>query len=112
MPSFTKDPHAVRKFHIVWCDRTGLNDGSSADLGDLQSATISTSTWFVPAGITKDSANNSELIVQGITYAENTSSTIWLSAGALGKDYDLVNRITTSDSETLDKTITIKVRET
>ena len=112
MSSFIKDTHAVRKFHIIWCDRTGLNDGSATDLGDLQGATISTSTWFVPTGITEDSNNNSELIVQGTTYAENTSSTIWLSAGTVGIDYDLVNRITTSDSETLDQTITIKVRET
>ncbi len=52
-----KDPNAVDFYHIVWCSEDGTNDGGASDTGELQGATISTTTWTVPAGITKDSDN-------------------------------------------------------
>jgi hypothetical protein len=107
----SKDPNAVEPFHIYWCDRDGTNDGSANDDGDLQGATISTATWTVPAGITKDSDNTNAITISGVDYAANTVATIWLSGGTADTDYDLLCRITTSDSRTLDKTITIPVRE-
>jgi hypothetical protein len=49
--------------------------------------------------------------MRGITYGVNTVTTIVLSSGTGGLDYELLNRIETSDGRTLDKTITIMVRE-
>ena len=110
MASFLKDPNSVEPFYVVWCSKDNTNDGSTSDNGVLQSATISTSTWTVPTGITEDSSVKTSITIQGITYSANTVATIWLSGGTVGTDYDLVNRIVTSDSRTLDHTITIKVR--
>jgi hypothetical protein len=109
--SFTKDPDAVDIFHIVWCDLDGTNDGSATDDGKLQSATISTSSWTVSTGITKDADNTNSVTIQGVTYDANTVANITLSGGSDDSNYSLTNRITTSDSRTLDKTITIMVRE-
>ena len=106
-----KDPNAVDFYHIVWCSEDGTNDGSASDTGELQGATISTTDWTLPAGITEDSENSNELTMRGITYAADTVATIVLSSGTGGLDYELLNRITTSDGRTLDKTITIMVRE-
>jgi hypothetical protein len=109
MPS--KDPNAVEPYFIVWCDKDGTNDGSANDDGELKGATISTATWTVATGITKDSDNTNAVTIDGVSYAANTVATIWLSSGTADTDYDLLCRITTSDSRTLDKTITIPVRE-
>ena len=106
-----KDPNAVDFYHIVWCSEDGTNDGGASDTGELQGATISTTTWTVPAGITKDADNKSALTMRGVSYDANTVTSILLSSGTAGLDYELLNRITTSDSRTLDKTITIMVRE-
>ena len=106
-----KDPDAVDFYHIVWCSKDGTNDGGASDTGELQGATISTTEWTLDAGITKDSDNKSEVTMRGITYAVDTVTNILLSSGTAGLDYELLNRITTSDGRTLDKTITIQVRE-
>ena len=105
-----KDPDNVEPFFVVWCDEDGTNDGSAADDGELQGATISTVTWTVPTGITKDSSNQSAVTINGVTYGINTVATVWLSGGAAETDYDLECKITTSDSRTLVQTITIPVR--
>ena len=106
-----KDPNAVDWYHIVWCSEDGTNDGGASDIGELQGATISTTNWTVPTGITKDSDNKNEVTMRGITYGANTVTNILLSSGTAGLDYELLNRIETSDGRTLDKTITIMVRE-
>ena len=110
--TFIKDPNSVEPFFAVWCSKDGTNDGTTSDKGELQGATISTSTWFVPAGITKDSDNEGAVTIQEVAYDINTITTIWLSSGSIGESYDLVNRITTSDNRTLDKTITIDIETT
>ncbi len=106
-----KDPNAIDFYHIVWCSEDGTNDGTASDTGELQGATISTTTWTLPTGITKDSDNKGALTMRGTTYAADTVTTILLSSGTGGLDYELLNRIETSDGRTLDKTITIMVRE-
>jgi hypothetical protein len=108
---FVKDPDSVEPFHIVWCSLDNTNDGSSSDTGELQGETISSSSWTVPTGITKDSDNKLSVTIQGITYVANTVATIWLSGGTAGQDYALVNQIETSGNRTLDHTILIKVRD-
>lgn len=105
-----KDPNSVEPFFIIWCSLNGTNDGTASDTGELQGATISTSTWTVQSGITKDSDNTSAVTIRGVSYGINTVATIWLSGGTAGDSYYLTNRITTSDSRTLDKTVVVTVR--
>ena len=105
-----KDPNAVDFYHIVWCSEDGTNDASASDTGELQGATISTSGWTV-TGITADSNTTAAVSMRGITYAVNTVATIVLSSGTAGTDYELLNRIDTSDGRILDKTITVRVRQ-
>lgn len=63
------------------------------------SVTIVTSTWSVPAGITK--------VTDGI---DGLSTPILLSGGTAGVDYTLVNTIVTSDGQTLDEAMQVRVR--
>jgi hypothetical protein len=107
MPS--KDPNAVEPYFVVWCDPDGTNDGSASDNGELQGATISTVTWTVPAGITKDSSNQNAVTIAGVDYAVNTVATIWLSSGTVNTKPEIACKITTSDSRTLEKTIIVPI---
>lgn len=103
-----KDPDNIEPYFFVWCDVTGTN--VSGDNGELQAATISTYTVTVPTGITKASDNKSSVIIAGITYAANTVVTVWLSGGTVDTEYEILCRVVTSDSRTLDKTMTIPIR--
>lgn len=82
-----KDPHAVVDYTINWARH-------------LVADTISTSTWTVPSGITKDSDSKT-----------SQTTTVWLSGGTDRQKYSLVNRIVTAAGRTLDQTIKISVRE-
>ena len=84
---FVKDPEAVLDYQIDWTDW-------------LDSDTISTSVWTVPAGITKDSDSKTTEV-----------STIWLSGGTAGQTYAIECKITTAGSRTDERTIYIEVRE-
>jgi hypothetical protein len=81
-----KDPQDVLDYGFTWS--TWLASGE----------TISTSTWTVESGITKDSDSNT-----------TTTTTIWLSGGTAGEVYALVNHITTSASRQLDQTLIIEM---
>ena len=110
----SKDPDSVEPYFIIWCDEDGTNDGTASDKGELQSATISTTTWTLAGGtgaLVKDSENENEVTIAGVTYGANTVATIWLSKGVADTDEDISCEITTSDSRTLEKTITVPVRE-
>lgn len=85
--NFIKDPNAVLDYIIDWTAFLGAD-------------TISTSTWIVETGITKDSDTRT-----------NTTTTIWLSGGTAGERYYLTNRIVTAGLRTEDRTIGILVRE-
>lgn len=106
-----KDPDGIERYFIVWCSKDGTNDGSADDTGELQGATISTSTWTVPAGITKDADGKDAVTIRGIAYPINTVAQILLSGGDVNTDYELTNEITTSDGRTLNQSIKIRVRE-
>jgi hypothetical protein len=84
---FIKDPDAVLDYQVDWSSW-------------LDTDTISTSVWTVPAGITEDSESET-----------TTAATIWVSGGTAGTDYDLVNEIVTAGGRTDNRTITIQVRE-
>lgn len=86
--TYTKDPDDVLDYTRSW----------SAFLATGE--TITTSTWIVPTGITKDSDTNN-----------STSATIWLSGGTDGTEYELTNRIVTSAGRQVDRTFRIIVRE-
>ncbi len=107
----SKDPADVDFYFIVWCDADGTNDGGATDDGELQGATISTSNWTIPTGITEDSSDTNSITIQGISYSASTVATITVSGGTAGTDYELTNVITTSDGRTLSKSITIPIRE-
>jgi len=62
----------------------------------LGADTIATSTWSVPAGITKASDSKT-----------NTLATIWLTGGTLPEIYPCVNTITTAGGRTAVRTINI-----
>jgi hypothetical protein len=109
--SFYKDPNSVNIYGVRWCSADNTNDATANDTGVLQSATISTSNWTLDSGITEDSTSLASFTVKGVTFAINTVARITLSGGTAGTDYDVVNRITTSDGRTLDHTITIMCRE-
>lgn len=81
-----KDPDEVLDYVLDWSDR-------------LDGDTILSSTWEVPTGITKDSDS-----------ATGDKATIWLSGGALGDNYTLVNRVTTAAGRTMDQSVKLKVR--
>lgn len=88
MATYYKDVDAVLDFGVDWSDWL--------DTGE----TISTSTYTVTAGITKDSDSNT-----------TTASTIWLSGGTDGTSYTITNEIVTSDSRTDNRSFTVKVVE-
>jgi hypothetical protein len=84
----TKDPDDVVDYDITW------EAQMTAD-----SDTIVTSTWTVPAGITKNSSSNT-----------TTRTKIWLSGGTAGQNYTLLNRVVTAGGRTLDQSVKLKVR--
>jgi hypothetical protein len=81
-----KDPDDIDFFGIDW----------GPYLSDVQE-TLSTSTWIMPAGITKDSD-----VIDG------TKTIVKLSGGLAGETYSLVNRITTA-TRTKDRTMIVRV---
>ena len=84
--TFSKDPDAVLDYTVDWSSWLG-------------SDTISTSTWTVPTGITKDSDTKT-----------TTTATIWLSGGVIDQDYLPINHIVTAGLRTEDRSILIRVR--
>ena len=107
-----KHPSSVEPYFIVWCDADGTNVNNADNSGELAGATIASSTWTVPTGITKASSDTGAVVIGGVSYAVNTVSTIWLTGGTDGQDYDLLCVITTSDSRTLARSIRVPVRST
>jgi len=82
----SKDTDEVLDYQLDWSGRLG-------------SDTIATSSWTVPAGITKNSDTNTA-----------TVTTIWLSSGTLNSSYELQNRVTTTGGRTMDQTVRIRIR--
>ena len=103
-----KHPISIEPYFVVWCDPTGLNTGAEADDGELQGEAIVTATWTVPTGLTKVSSNQNAVTIDGVSYAANTVTTVWLSGGTDGETYTLLIQITTA-TRTLAKTFTLPV---
>lgn len=86
--SYVKDPQAVLDYQLDW------------SLWLAAAETITTSTWTVPAGITKTTDSHT-----------TTAATIWLSGGTLGQRYSVVNEVTTNQGRTDDRTIQIVIED-
>lgn len=87
-PTYIKDPDATLDFGVDWEDWLASGE------------TISSSSWTVESGITKDSDSFTD-----------TVATAWLSGGTAGTTYTLTNEITTSSSRTDNRTILVRVKE-
>lgn len=83
-----KDPDSVLDYSVDWSNWLPTGD------------TIATSTWTIPAGLTKDSQS-----------ATTTVAVVWLSGGTAGTDYEIINRIVTAEGRTQDQTMSLKCRE-
>jgi len=83
----SKDPDDVADYQVDWAAFLGTD-------------TITTSTWIVPDGLTKNSDGKS-----------STATTIWLSGGTGGALYLLVNRIVTAGGRTYDQSVKLKVKD-
>jgi len=84
-----KDPHEVKDYEIDW-------------LPELGSDTIATSTWTVPAGVTK---------VSDTTAYSSTRTVIKLSGGTTDEDYTLLNHIVTASGDEFDQSVILQVRD-
>ena len=80
-----KDPDEVLDYVIDWAARLGDD-------------TVSTSTFTVPTGITKDSDTNTD-----------TTTTVWLSGGTAGASYAIHNQIVTAGGRTMEQSVSIAV---
>ena len=94
-----KDPDAVLDYVFDWAPLTNER-GRSDWLASGE--TISTRTIVAAAGITVDSSSITEA---------GKSVTVWLSGGTAGVNYGVTCRVTTSQSRTDDRTMTVMVRE-
>lgn len=110
------DVNETDKRHVIWCSLDGTNTGADNDTGELGGETISSQTWSVVSGaatLTPSLASVTILHADGnaVTYAINTVGTVTITgitADSSG-NLELLNRIITSGSRTLDQTIIIPV---
>ena len=86
MKGFVKDPSAILDYSLDW--------GPWLD-GD----TIITSVWILESPLTNDSDSNT-----------TTTTEIFISAGDLGSNYVVTNRITTAGGRTDERSFEIRVR--
>jgi hypothetical protein len=84
---YTKDPQETLDYEVDWT--RWLN-------GD----TITLSEWFVPTGITKDTA----------TVKNGKVTVVWLLGGTLGVNYELTNRITTLGGRVSERSFDVRIR--
>lgn len=89
---FSKDPDSDLDYQVNW----------TAWLGEDE--TITTSTWVVPDGLTVGTSSKAPS-------HDGTTATVWLSGGTIGARYDVVNRITTNQGRTEDRTLKLYITE-
>lgn len=82
-----KDPNEILDYAIDWSARLGVD-------------TVASSTWTVPTGLNQQSASFTD-----------TMTVIWLTAGADGAHYEILNRITTAGGRTMDQTVRLRIKE-
>ena len=87
MPGYVeqKDPDEDQDYSVDWSSYLGTD-------------TISTSTWTIPTGLTGGAESKTA-----------TTTTVWLSGGVGGQEYEVLNEITTVAGRTYQKTLVIPV---
>lgn len=85
MPRVTKDPDALLDYVFDWSDW-------------LETDVITSSTWTVDAGLTRESDS-----------ATTTQTSVWLSGGTVGGVYEALNRIVTGGGRTADRVLLVRV---
>jgi hypothetical protein len=85
---FVKDAADVLDYTINWASELATGE------------TISTSSWTVTTGITKDSDTKT-----------TTTTTIFVSGGTLAATYTLYNTVVTSGARTFKRYIQVKIAE-
>lgn len=92
MRNFIKDPDSDLDYGFDWANDPWLTAGE----------TITTSTWTVPAGLTKGTESNTN----GIT-------SVFISGGTEGVSYTVTNRIVTDSTppRTDERSFIIRVRQ-
>lgn len=88
---YAKDPQAVVDYTLDWTNF-------------LAGDTLATSTWLVPDDLTIGTGAKAPT-------NDTTSATVWISDGVAGKAYVIVNRITTTDGRTDDRSIQLILKE-
>jgi len=102
----SKDPNNVEPYFFIWCDESGLNDGSASDDGELQGTTISSYVLDMVSGdVVIDSHNKDAVTIHAVAYAVNTVVTLWTSGGTTKSQVRC--RATLSDNRVLDETMII-----
>ena len=84
---FIKDPQAKLDYQVDWS-------------AWLTTDTIKTSTWLVPAGITKAADSHT-----------TTTATIWLSGGSVGTTYSIANHIVTDAGREDERSLLIVIED-
>lgn len=92
---FHKDPSSRMNYFVNWAEDVNRPEDGNW-LGDGN--TIEASVWFIPEGITADEDTFTDTVTQ-----------VWLIDGTADEAYDLVNRVSTSDGRTDERTIRIYV---
>jgi hypothetical protein len=89
MKGFIKDPDATLDYSFDWGPWLGGTD------------TVISSTWTVESGLS---------IVPASEAFDDTTTTVFITGGAVGENYTLKNTITTNGSRTDERSIEIKIR--
>lgn len=89
-PVKVKDPSEQLDFGIDWATLLGVSE------------TISTSTWTVPAGITKMTDPPASI--------SGSITGVWLDGGTAGETYTVVNTIVTSAGRRHERSLYIQVK--
>ena len=86
---WTKDPDETLDYVFDWDDKYLAT-------GEI----ISSATWTVTTGITEGAKSNTD-----------STTTIWLSGGTAGSDYEIACKVVTSGSRTAERTAKILCRQ-
>lgn len=82
-----KDPDSTLDYTIDWTAWLGTD-------------TISTSTWTIGSGLTKQTDTKT-----------SKTATVWLTGGTAGTDYTATNRIVTVGGRTDERSMRVQVRQ-
>lgn len=89
MKGFVKDPQAILDYTFDWGPWLGSTD------------TITISTWVVESPIVSEGGGESKT---------DTTTTLFVSGGVHGNNYDVTNSITTLGGRKTDRSIELRVR--